>query len=511
MKRLLLLGVLLSLVAIGACSTDGPSPTAVADAPASDTDVETAAQALPTAAQRPAASVTSTPFPLSIDAIESVLTFSTAFDQVTEKWDGLHEELDIWRHSLIACDASAARSALSRFAGLAADLTTEARGLPRSPYVRAMADSLIAATAGQEGAYRDLRDNWRPDAEAIFGAVEVERSHAASARNQTQDTLIDLLRTTSLSSRNSVLGFSAALADINVDWDRLHAEYNGLRGREAELTSLELVSELSGLVVSFSAIAVQIRGLTYDATTAAISRIVSEAADNEELALRNLRNAFEKFDPIGANGAQSFSDESAPPSTTGPAGVSGEDAVQGQDVSFVTSQSDQFRVFGAQLVVSNAARRHAQETLAEVLREVSLEARAQIEEFEVEHRSVTEAWDSFDEEYLVWRRTEGGCDSTTVIETLGGFSTDFSALARRVRALPSVPPLLSLGEIFVEAVNREESALRDLRDNWRPFDSGIYNELETQRIAVAKLRRQVAAGLANILAQYQIRPPDSGM
>ena len=507
MKRFLLLGGLLSLMAIGACSTSEPALTSVPDVPVPGTNVETVGSAPSTSVQGPPASVTITPVPLSIASVESILTFAKAYDQISVDWDTFHEDLDIWRQGLNACDASAVKAALSRLAGLAADLTKDARDLPRSPHVRTMADSLIAAAVGQEGAFRDLRDNWHHDAEAIFESAEAERSNAGSARNETQDTLLDLLQRTSPSSLSRVLGFSAVLAAINVDWDQLHTEYNELRAREAALTTLELVSELSNLVESFAAIGVQIRELPHDATTAAISSIFSEAADDEELALRNLRNAFEKSGPNGANGLQSSAGEDVAPPPTGPDGGS----EQGPDVSFVTSESDRFQVFGAQLVESNAARRHATETLADVLREVSQDARAQIDEFEVAYQSLAAAWSSFDEEYLVWRRTEGGCDSTAAIEALGKFNTDFSALARRVRALPSVPPLLSLGEIFVEAVDREERALRDLRDEWRPFDATIYMELETQRNAVAKLRRQVAAGLANILARYQIALPEGGM
>ena len=508
MKRLFLLGGLLSLVAIGACSTGEPAPTSVPDVPVYGSKVSTTASLPVAAVQEPPLSVTITPVPLlSITAVESVLIFAKAYDQISVEWDAFHEDLDIWRQGLNACDASAVRAALGRLAGLAADLTKDAGDLPRSPQVRAMADTLIAAAVGQETAFGDLRDSWHPDAEAIFDTAEAERSHAASARNEAQDTLLDLLQKTSPLSRNRVLGFSAALAAINVDWDQLHTEYNELRAREAELASSELVSELSNLVESFTAIAVQIRDLTYASTTAAISNIFSEAADDEELALRNLRNAFQKLESNEVNGLQSSAGEDELPPPTGPDGGTGQE----QGVSFVTNESDRFQLFGAQLVESNAARRHAREALADVIREVSPDTRAQIDEFEVEYQSLNAAWSSFDEEYLVWRRTEGGCDPTAAIAALGEFNTDFSALARRVRALPSVPPLLSLGEIFVEAADREERALRELRNGWRPFDAGVYNELETQRSAVAKLRRQVAAGLANILDQYQITLPEGGM
>ena len=509
-KTLLLIFGLLLLLAFGACSTNEPAPTTVPDVVNSGTKNKVAAPApsAPSApAQQPPVSIAVSPVPLSIAAVESVLTFGKAYDQISVEWDAFHKDLDTWRQGLNACDASAVRAALGRLASLAADLTRDARDLPRSPDIRSLADSLSAAAAGQEAAFRDLRDDWHPDAEAIFEAVEAERSNAASARNVAQDTTLDLLQKTSPSSQIKVISFSAALAVINGHWDRLHTEYNDLRAREAELTTSELVSELSKLVESFTAIAVQIRELPYDSTTATISSIFSEAADDEELALRNLRNAFAKSGPAGDDGLQSSAGEDVLPPPTGPDGESGQE----QGVTFSTSESDRFQAFGAQLVESNAARRHAMEAMADVLKEVSPDARVNIGEFEVEFRTLTTEWSSFDEEYLDWRRTEGGCDSTAAIEALAKFNTDFSALARRVRALPSVPPLLSLGEIFVEAVDREEMALRSLRDEWRPFDTVIYGEIETQRTTVAKLRRQVGAGLANILAKYLITLPERGM
>ena len=59
----------------------------------------------------------------------------------------------------------------------------------------------------------------------------------------------------------------------------------------------------------------------------------------------------------------------------------------------------------------------------------------------------------------------------------------------------------------MEAVEREEQALRSLRNAWRPFDTGIYGELDSERSAAGKLRRQVAAGNQDLLARYEISIP----
>ena len=50
----------------------------------------------------------------------------------------------------------------------------------------------------------------------------------------------------------------------------------------------------------------------------------------------------------------------------------------------------------------------------------------------------------------------------------------------------------------------EVRALRGLRNEWRPFDSSVYGAFDGERDAAGKLRRQVAVGLQDLLARYQI-------
>ena len=81
-------------------------------------------------------------------------------------------------------------------------------------------------------------------------------------------------------------------------------------------------------------------------------------------------------------------------------------------------------------------------------------------------------------------------------------------MARQARGIPGGPLLGSLRELFVEAVESEESGIRDLRNTWRPFDVAVYQAFEARRTAAARLRRQVETGLALLLAEHDIRLPE---
>ena len=70
-----------------------------------------------------------------------------------------------------------------------------------------------------------------------------------------------------------------------------------------------------------------------------------------------------------------------------------------------------------------------------------------------------------------------------------------------------MPLLRPIGELFVQAAEREQVALRDLQFGWRPFDAMIYDGIDDERRTGSKLRRQVAAGLGNLLVEYSVSGP----
>jgi len=63
-----------------------------------------------------------------------------------------------------------------------------------------------------------------------------------------------------------------------------------------------------------------------------------------------------------------------------------------------------------------------------------------------------------------------------------------------------------MGELLVEAAEREERALRDLGDSWQPYDPSVYAAVDQERTTANKIRRQVTAGLQELLERFEISP-----
>ena len=410
-----------------------------------------------------------------------VLDFLKSHNSVEQDWEQFHSSFDEWREGLIVCDASRRQVDLARFAGQFGSITEDGRNLPRSPSVRAMVDKLVEALEREDRALRLLRDNWQPGDTKFFENVDDERSAALVLQNEVQDQLRDLQDRTETASRQRVEGYSTKLKALNESWDKFHQDYDDmLRAREAELSSAETVEQLSRLIADFRKDIIEtILGLPTSEHTGTVTDILEEAAALEDLILRRLRNAFQKSQDTGADG----------------------------EVEFILRDPTLFNTFEAQVVKSNGVRRRAVQELAGILESTSSENQPE-QQFIGQHGKLIESWNSFHGAYDVWRQSDGGCDRSQAIAKLGSFTGDFGKLASEVRALPRATFLRPLGELLVEAVEREERALRALRNAWRPFDTGIYKDLDSERSATGKLRRQVATGNQDLLARYEISAKD---
>ena len=277
-------------------------------------------------------------------------------------------------------------------------------------------------------------------------------------------------------------GYSTKFQALNSTWDAFHRSYDDLRAREADLSSLETVDLLSQLIVQFRDIVAAVRDLPTNEATRQVSDILVGTAQDEDLALRQLRGTFEKS------------------------------VAEGDGVTFRPLDPTLFDAFDAQLVASNTLRLQAGQALADVLnaisQETSEETKADAEEFAARLSALLKDWDEFHQDYDNWLKTEGGCDRSQASETLGGFTIGFAKIAGRVRDLPGATFLRPLGELLVEAAEREEQALRTLRNTWRPFDNDIYRTLDLERNNANRLRRQVGTGLQDLLARYKITSRD---
>ena len=491
-------GVLLAAIA---CGSSSPAATGSVSTPIPTLDIPATVSA-----KGPAVPVRiPTATPVSPEVQQIAQQFNTGYDAINQEWDQLHQDFDAWRQGLITCDPSAVQASLVRFSGSIAGTTETARSLSRHSSVRGLADQLILAAEQEEEALRLLRDTWKPDLgeeepeatsngfdsdsddsdvseqdeSSVFEGVAVARSAASAIQKRVADQLSDLQQQTTPAAKDKVDDFDAAVQLASSDWDRFHRNYDSFRTVQGGLTSEEAADRLGDLVNEFTDVVLAIRDLPSTPSTDRAALLLANAVEDEDLALRMLRGAI----PNGEEG-------------NGEAPATGEPTL--------------FDFFDVEVVDANAARRQAGLELASALESVSSDSRNAIEAFVTQYTALNEEWAAFHGDYDGWRSTEGGCNRTKAVQALGGFAIRASELSGDVRDLPRATFLRPLGELMVEAAEREEGALKELRTSWRPFDPQVFQTLDRQRNTSGKLKRQVALGIQELLESYGIASSASG-
>ena len=495
-------GVLLAAIA---CGSSSPAATGSVSTPIPTLDIPATVSA-----KGPAVPVRiPTATPVSPEVQQIAQQFNTGYDAINQEWDQLHQDFDAWRQGLITCDPSAVQASLVRFSGSIAGTTETARSLSRHSSVRGLADQLILAAEQEEEALRLLRDTWKPDLgeeepepeatsngngfssdsddsdaseqdeSSVFEGVAVARSAASAIQKRVADQLSDLQQQTTPAAKDKVDDFDAAVQSASSDWDRFHRNYDSFRTVQGGLTSEEAADRLGDLVNEFTDVVLAIRDLPSTPSTDRAALLLANAVEDEDLALRLLRGAI----PNGEEG-------------NGEAPATGEPTL--------------FDLFDVEVVDANAARRQAGLELASALESVSSDRRNAIEAFVTQYTALNEEWAAFHGAYDGWRSTEGGCNRTKAVQALGGFAIRASELSGDVRDLPRATFLRPLGELMVEAAEREEGAFKELRTSWRPFDPQVFQTLDRQRNTSGKLKRQVALGIQELLESYGIASSASG-
>ena len=510
------MGGLTAALAIGGCGGTGTAPLASTESPTPAPDIEATVVAEVQARLQPTTPRVPSGVPLSPDARAGVVDFATSHGQIVRDWEDFHVRLDAWRDALTACEPVSVEVALRGFAASIGTLASQAGRLPRSVGVAGLADNLIVATEFEAEAIRRLRDGWRHDDPTVFDGVDLARSAALDLQREAQDALRDLQAKTTDESRARVGFYIRSVDDLNFDWDTFRQNYDSFRAQEPDLSSTEMVAGLSGLVDEFRDIVVTVRDLPADDVTRGVSTILAQAAEAEDLALRNLRGTFRKSEVVGAGPV-----EEAPDFFGGEFGFGGETLGPGESFSDPSAPSGQpataaafaprdptlFDAFDTQLARSNSLRREAEQVMADISDETSKDAQAAVGQYSKQSGVLLAEWRQFHSDYDDWRRTEGGCDRLKATGTLAQLTSDFAAITRRPRDVTGGTLLGPLRELLVEAAELEEEGLRDLRNTWRPFDLQVHKTYEGRRSSAARLLRQVAVGLDSLLAQYDIPAP----
>lgn len=501
------------LLAAAACGSDAATPTRGVVPPIPD------AQATITALTRRAEVGTPTPTVVPAADRAVAVAFADGHGALSKRWDAFHSEFDGWRQGLAQCAPGAVQSSLEEFAGNFAQITESARALPRSAVIRNLADDLIRAAEQEEAALRLLRDTWQPgminnlfssslvddsnpdasenssvDANPMEGGspfeqVAAARSQAALLRRSVADSLLDRSSRTDASSQAEIDAFSDLFQELDATWDQFHLDYDELRTEVVALSASEAAVRLGALVAQFTDIVSAVRALPDGDATLHITQILSKAVQEEDRSLRRLRGAVQNS---GDSTGTSASDEEGSEASSGDAGA-----------GVGTSMYD---VFDSQIATSSVSREEARRSLTKVKEDISPETQSAVVAFTNQYDTLTVDWNSFHSSYDEWRKTNGGCDRSQVMRDLGRFGVSFSEIALAARNLPAATVLRPMGELLVEAAQREERALRDLESTWQPYNSGVYATLDQERTSANKLRRQVTVGLQELFERFGISP-----
>ena len=527
-----------------------PEPTAAPDIAATVTARD---RALPQGGPE------ATPVPASISQAAS--EFAASYASLSQEWDGVHRDLDTWRQGLTSCDASSVRVALRGFSGDFSAVSRAAAGLSRHPSVRGMSDQLIEAARREEAALRWLRDTWQPGetgpapepeaASSSFGSngssgesdkdngagnvvaalalqpgsegVAQARANALALRQSVADQLNDLQDMTGVDAEDQVAAFATAFGALGEQWDQFQADYDSFRAAQPGQTPEESLERLNSLVGQHREIVLAQRALPSGANTRYVSDVLAGAVQDEDSALRRLRGSFQQEGEGDAGEASSglFSGLSGLP----PNGDKKEDGENGEgrmeesptptpapegngppevEVSIQAGDPGLFDAFDEQLGLTNQARREAGLALAGAVSAASADSRAAVTSFTIGHDGLVRSWDGFHSDYDSWMAAEGGCNRAEVTAAIGGFALRMGEIAASARQLPKAQPLRPLGELTVEAAQREEEALRQLRANWSPFEASVYQALARELTASGKVRRQVSLGILELLDRYGI-------
>ena len=413
--------------------------------------------------------------PLSASDLMAVDAFADQRQTIDQEWGQLHEDFDSWRAGLTSCHRSSVHEALQDFAAGFTDVTAQAGDLPRATVTRELADILIAAAEEEEAAFRQLRDRWQPDDPALFELVEQRRSDAAQAQRNVEDMIVELREQLEAAAdpeeRAALREFSDALDAVRNDWNGFHDDYAELQEDAGRIDTAALFARLKGLIEGFETVVEAVSGLPSSGATESMVEMLREAAEAE---IEALSAVYDELLSIGATSGDPNPGIFLP---LAGALLSGMDTVIEESEAILKQVSRTTRV----LVDDDP-----EEKLAEV------------ENFDGNYGSLLVGWDAFHQRYSDWRRTDGGCDRTEVLQSLDRFNLRMGDLGREVRRLPQSSYLLPMYTLLVEAVEREEGAIRALRNSWRPFTVDAFKAVDQERVNANRLRRQADIGLQGL-------------
>ena len=453
-----------------------------------------------------------TPTPVPEGTRRDLLAFAAGHRSTSDDWNRFHQGMDQWREDVVACVPASVESALDAFAGRALGITQTARSLDRLPYLETQAARLTAAAERQEAAFETLSSNWKPESglsggapsqsPGLFQQLSLARSDADLERGKVIRSLLARQNSVDDASLGAIGSFASSLEILNSDWDQFHRDYDAFRAERIELDDENAAVRLGGLLTQFGSIVDLVQDLPSTELTQEIADRLADAADGEQLLLRRLLGS------IGGDGSLTETVPVLPEGLVITETLNGEASTNGNDeinpAALALNGATIFDVFDTQISTVNRLRRALRKELADARASLTESGQENLSIFLWQVRALEQEWDDFHDSYDEWRRTNGGCDQGRALEALGQLAADFSQTVMDIKALSSSPLVRGMGELLLQAAEREQAAVLSLRENWRSLDTSAFGRYTADRSFAETLRRQMALELQDLLAQQGI-------
>lgn len=248
--------------------------------------------------------------------------------------------------------------------------------------------------------------------------------------------------------RPLVVEFARAQAALEREWETFQTSYQGWR-QKRDHSERAMERKLTDTVASFQPIRKQAQELPATDLTRPVAARLLEAANAEESALREMRDSWKP----------------------------------GDIASFQKYEKNRPSV---DKVRQEAAGKLSQ--MAAAGEPANAKALAQ---FSQAFKNIAARWDKLHQDYDAWRqKADRG--------SLDEFVTRFQGILNDIYGTPQPSVARSLAQQWTEAAEKEEAALRKLRDS--PADESQLQGYEQQRLASEKARRQVSKDMEDLTA-----------
>ncbi len=305
---------------------------------------------------------------------------------------------------------------------------------------------------------------------------------APAVNAQSEKAEADLL------TRSSLLDFAKAHSGLERDWDAFRKSYMDWQQRSAQSDGT-VYKGLNDFLARFVTVKKEVNQLQAPAGANEVVDKLSQAADREDAALRDLRDnwavgdfeAFQKFDKerqevnkLRRQAAAVLQDLSA-----APAASNGKTPPASEEATRPFTQ-------GRTRTVDPQA----------------------LQQFERAFQATGRTWNDFEVAFDTWRNRDNSPEREAGYAQLSTFVSNFRGIASQISAQSAPGQLRPVAELMIQAAEKEEVALRSLRDNVRPYDARPYQSYEKEWAAIDRLRRQASASLTDLLYRQGISPSE---